>query len=304
MNTVAGIFNSRADAERAVEDLRASGVGEDQISLLAPGTTQEQLDEVPTTDTEQPGIGKALGGAVGGALGVAGGLQLGAAAASLLVPGVGPVFAVGLVAAALLGVGGAATGAVLGGTLEDSMARGLPHDELFVYEDALRHGRSVVIVVADDDYKAGVARNLLSQAGAESVDAARASWWVGLRVGEEAEYTVDGAKLTTRTRDGCETVSVLSVKRARSGAGTSAANTTSKTFRRGLRVEGYAPEHLSFSRYSCDERAHHQLVCAHNVSTMRILRHTQRETPFTLSFVSDRDKTINLERRDQESSPL
>jgi hypothetical protein len=192
MSTVAGIFNSRADAEQAVGDLLASGVGKDQISLLAPGTTQQQLDEVPTTETEQPGMGKALGGAVGGALGIAGGLELGAAAASLLVPGVGPVFAAGLFAAALLGLGGAATGAAIGGTLEDSMARGLPHDELFVYEDALRRGRTVVIVVADDEYKAGVARNLLAQTGAESVDAARESWWVGLRDAEEAEYTVDG----------------------------------------------------------------------------------------------------------------
>jgi hypothetical protein len=200
MNTVAGIFKSRSDAERAVGDLRASGVSSDRISLLAPGTSQEQLDDVPTTDTEQEGMGKAIGATVGGALGIAGGLELGAVAASLLVPGVGPVFAAGLIAAALLGAGGAATGAVVGGALEDSMARGLPHDELFVYEDALRRGHSVVIVVAEDDYKAGVARNLLEQNGAESVDAARESWWVGLRDAEEAEYTVDGGDFGTDER--------------------------------------------------------------------------------------------------------
>ncbi|HZT61244.1 MAG TPA: hypothetical protein VFA21_21740 [Pyrinomonadaceae bacterium] len=200
MNTVAGIFKSRTDAERAVNDLRAAGVGEDRINLLAPGTSREQLDEVPTTETEQEGMGKALGATVGGALGVAGGLELGAVAASLLVPGVGPVFAAGVVAAALLGAGGAATGAAVGGALEDSMARGLPHDELFVYEDALRRGRSVVIVVAEDDYKAGVARNLLDENGAESVDAARENWWVGLRDAEEAEYTVDGGDFGTDER--------------------------------------------------------------------------------------------------------
>ena len=191
MSTVAGIFNSRADAERAAGRLREAGVTEGRVSLLTPGTTQEQLDEVPTTETEQPGMGAALGGAVGGALGVAGGLHLGAAA-SLLIPGVGPVFAAGLIGAALLGVGGAATGAAAGGALEDSMARGLPHDELFVYEDALRRGRSVVIVVAEDDEQANVARGVIRQAGAESVDAARESWWLGLRDAEEAEYTVDG----------------------------------------------------------------------------------------------------------------
>lgn len=192
MSTVAGIFNTQAEAEHAVEALRTAGVSEDRVSLLTPGTSQQQLDDVPTTETEQPGMGKAVGGVVGGALGIAGGLQLGAAAASLLVPGVGPVLAAGLVGAALLGAGGAATGLAAGGALEESMATGLPHDELFVYEDALRHGRSVVLVVADDEVVKGIARDLFAEAGAESVDAARDNWWVGLRDAEEADYTVDG----------------------------------------------------------------------------------------------------------------
>ena len=191
MSTVAGIFNSTADAESAVEALRTAGIGEDRISLLTPGTSESQLDDVPTTETEQPGMGKAVGGVVGGALGVAGGLHLGAAAA-MLIPGVGPVLAAGLIGAALLGAGGAATGFAAGGALEDSMAKGLPHDELFIYEDALRGGRSVVLVVADDDVTKGVARDLFAAAGAESVDAARETWWVGLRDAEEAEYTGDG----------------------------------------------------------------------------------------------------------------
>ncbi|HEX8353779.1 MAG TPA: hypothetical protein VF611_12815 [Pyrinomonadaceae bacterium] len=192
MSTVSGIFNSTAEAEHALDALRSAGVGEERVSLLTPGTSQGQLDEVPATETEQSGTGTALGGVVGGALGVAGGLHLGAAAASLLIPGVGPVLAAGLVGAALLGLGGAATGAAAGGALEDSMAQGLPHDELFVYEDALRRGRSVVLVVADDEATEGIARDLFAAAGAESVDAARESWWVGLRDGEEAEYTGDG----------------------------------------------------------------------------------------------------------------
>lgn len=192
MSTVAGIFNSSADAESAVEALRMAGIDEERVSLLTPGTSDSQLDDVPTTETEQEGMGKAVGGVVGGALGIAGGGALSAAAASLLIPGVGPVLAAGLVGAALLGAGGAATGMAAGGALEDSMAEGLPHDELFVYEDALRRGRSVVLVVADDEVSEGIARDLFKEAGAESVDAARESWWVGLRDAEEAEYTVDG----------------------------------------------------------------------------------------------------------------
>lgn len=197
MSTVAGIFKSRAEAERAVENLRSTGIANDHINLLTPGTTDEKVEaSVPTTETEQPGMGSAMGGAVGGAMGAAGGMTIGATLASLLVPGVGPILAAGVLGAALFGVGGAAAGAAAGGELEDSV-EGLPHDELYIYEDALRHGRSVVFIVTNDEAQADTSRGVLSQSGAESVDAARENWWVGLRDGEEAEYTGQGGDFKT-----------------------------------------------------------------------------------------------------------
>lgn len=193
MSTVAGIFQAREQAQSAVEHLRSIGVTDEQVSFLAPGTSTEELDSaVPTTETEQPGMGAAIGGTVGGALGVAGGMHLGAAAASLFVPGVGPVIAAGLLGAALFGFGGASVGAATGDAVEDALDEGLPQDELYVYEDALRQGRTVLIVQASDDEQAEGARSVLSQAGAESIDAARESWWVGLRDAEEEEYTGQG----------------------------------------------------------------------------------------------------------------
>lgn len=196
MSTVAGIFHSRTDAERALENLRSTGITDDNISFLTPGTTDEELEEaVPTTETEQPGMGSAFGGVVGAALGTAGGLHIGTALASLLVPGVGPVLAVGVLGAALLGIGGAAAGAAAGGALEENV-EGLPHDELYVYEDALRQGRSVLIVLTDDGAQAETVRGVMAQAGAESVDAARESWWIGLRDAEEEEYAEQGQDFT------------------------------------------------------------------------------------------------------------
>jgi hypothetical protein len=197
MITVAGIFNSYVDASRAVTNLRSAGIAEDRINLLAPGTELNELEkDVPTTETEQPGMGKALGGAVGGALGVAGGMQIGAAAASLFVPGVGPILAAGIAGAALLGLGGAATGAIAGDKIEESFSEGVPQDELYVYEDALRRGRSVVIAFAEDDAQKDAAREVLSHAGAESIDAARDEWWVGLRDAEQEEYAKEGGNFT------------------------------------------------------------------------------------------------------------
>src|SRR5688572_8514236 len=169
MESVAGVFDSRADAERAVEGFRSAGFAIDRIAFLTPGTSDDAVEAaIPTSETEQPGMGTAMGGTVGGAMGVAGGASLGAAAASLLIPGVGPVIAGGIIGAALLGLGGAATGAAAGAALEKGMADGIPHDELYVYEDALRKGRSVVIAFVDDSESAESGYNVMAQAGAES----------------------------------------------------------------------------------------------------------------------------------------
>jgi len=129
---------------------------------------------------------------VGAALGVAGGLEAGMAVASILIPGVGPVLALGLIGAAIFGAGGAAAGALAGNSLEKGIAEGLPRDELFFYEDALRRGRSVVLAFADNEQTAERARAVLQRSGAESVDAAREDWWIGLRDAEREHYTNQG----------------------------------------------------------------------------------------------------------------
>lgn len=189
MEPVTGIFKSRSDAQRAIAELVAASISPEDISLLSPRTSDDDLARVAVADTEQPGMGKALGGLVGGAVGAAGGLGLSAAAASILVPGVGPVIAIGLLGAALFGTGGAVGGAIAGGALEQEMDEGLPVDEMFVYEDALRQGRTVVVVLAEDTFRADVAREVMRKMEAESVDAAREDWWVGLRDAEKESYT-------------------------------------------------------------------------------------------------------------------
>ncbi|HEY8185317.1 MAG TPA: hypothetical protein VIF64_04585 [Pyrinomonadaceae bacterium] len=198
METVAGIFSSSDAAEEAVRQLHSLGVPNDRIALLKPGMGDEQVEKtVPTADSEQPGMGQAMGGTVGGAMGVAGGATLGAAAASLLVPGVGPVIAGGLLGAAILGAGGTVTGMAAGEALEKELVAGLPHDELYLYEDALRSGRSVVIAFLDDDGAVYAAQGALASAGAISIDEARENWWIGLRDAEAAEYESSGKDFKT-----------------------------------------------------------------------------------------------------------
>jgi len=189
METVAGIFETRARAEEAVRQLHSLGIPNDRIALLTPGMSDARVERaVPTEDSEAAGIGQALGGTVGGAMGVAGGASLGAAAASLLVPGVGPVLAGAILGAALLGAGGAAAGLAVGGALEKELESGLPRDELYVYEHALRKGESVVIGFLEDEAVTYAAQGALANAGATSIDEARENWWVGLRDAEALEY--------------------------------------------------------------------------------------------------------------------
>ena len=197
MKSIVGIFNSLADAQRAAAILRSIGIQDNRISVLSPRTTEAEVAAViPTSESEQPGMGRAIGGTVGAALGVATGMEAGAVAASLLIPGVGPVLAFGLIGAALLGAGGAAAGALAGGALESGVAQGLPRDELYVYEDALRRGRSVVVAFADEEI-AGKGQTELSRAGAEAVDTARHEWWIGLRDAEQEHYTKQGGDFKT-----------------------------------------------------------------------------------------------------------
>jgi len=183
MKTVVGIFSSQADAARAYGDLRSLNLHRDDIILLSPEASLQQIDAVPTEDGEQPGMGKALGGVVGGAMGLA----AGAAVASLLLPGVGAVIAIGL-GAGTLGLGGAVAGAASGGALEELLTRGLPKDEIYLYEDALRQGRTVIVVTSEDDDLLTQSRQLMEHNGAESLDAAREKWWIGLRDTDAADY--------------------------------------------------------------------------------------------------------------------
>lgn len=187
MKPVVGIFKSRFDAFRAVDGIKALGVSSERINILTPNSTDREVAAVKVSDTEQPGMGAAVGSVVGGAMGAAGGFSAGAALASLLVPGVGPILAGGLLGMSLLGLGGVAGGAAAGEAIEDTIS-GIPRDELYVYEDALRQGRTIVIAEAEDELHSDAVHQALVQAGAETVDAARQQWWIGLRTAEQESY--------------------------------------------------------------------------------------------------------------------
>lgn len=188
MKTVTGVFASQSDAQQAMTEMRLTGVRDGRITLLTPGSSQTELEAVPNVAAEQPGMGKT----VGGVLGAAAGLSAGPLLLAAIIPGVGPVTALGLLGGAVLAAAGATVGSAAGGRLENSMTEGLPEDEIFVYEDALRKGRSVLIVLVNDESEASRCRELLKTEGAETVNAAREQWWIGLRSAEQEHYLAHG----------------------------------------------------------------------------------------------------------------
>lgn len=187
MKSVAGVFKSRADAARAVAELRTLGIAENKITLLTPETTAQELEKVPVTSAEESGIGTALGAVVGGAVGAAGGFELATAIVAALVPGIGPLVALGALGAVILGSLGALGGGTLGDKLDTNLSGGLPEDELFIYEDALRQRKSVVIALPEPA-QLDAAHGALERAGAESIDRAREAWWLGARDVEKEHY--------------------------------------------------------------------------------------------------------------------
>ncbi len=190
MEAISGVFNTRTAAERVMQEASSAGIPTDKITLLTPGSV-DQLDKevksVPTDTAEQPGMGKAVGALLGGGVGITGGSLLIA-----LIPGVGPITALGLLGAAIAGAAGATVGAAVGNKMEKSTTEGLPEDEIYVYEDALRQGRSVVVALSDDNESASRLRELMKKEGADSVDAAREQWWIGLRDAEQSHYSASG----------------------------------------------------------------------------------------------------------------
>jgi len=154
-STVVGVFESDAEARRAVDELEAMGFNADQIGYA--GHSKDGVPEDQATDVASG----AASGAVGG--GVVGGV-LGALAAGLI-PGVGPIVSAGILTATVVGAGaGAAAGGLLGGLT----GLGVSDDEARYYEGEFKSGRSLVAVKAGGRYDEVRAR--LHELGAYDVE--------------------------------------------------------------------------------------------------------------------------------------
>jgi hypothetical protein len=176
MKTVVGTFVSESAADRATRNLINAGISPARIRRLTPESSEREIHAaIPTTETEQAGMGRAVGGLVGGVVGA----MLVLTFVAIASKGAGAFSGASYLLTALGAGLFAVAGAFAGGALEDRMFRGLPKDEIYFYEEALRRGRSVVFVFAGTRQEE-IVRKSLGGAGA-SLDAGDESWKVGIQ---------------------------------------------------------------------------------------------------------------------------
>jgi hypothetical protein len=157
--TLVGIFESRDEAELVLDELRQAGFDEKQIGFAIRGddaVAGGAITDAPLTKDGQGAVkGMVAGGLAGGLLG---------AAAVLVIPGVGPLLAMGVLASVLgFGAAGVATGGILGAMV----GLGISEEEARVYEKEFNAGRAIVTVHAGQ--RVPEASRILGRHGAHHV---------------------------------------------------------------------------------------------------------------------------------------
>lgn len=169
MTKASAIFDTHAEAERAVSELRSMGLNDSDLSVIAHhgGTTTARSGDGEITDEHHRNVLRGIlgGGALGAGLGVA----------ALAIPGVGPLAAAGAIAAAAvpeaIGVG-AVLGAI-GGSLNETLTKhGISEDDATYYNDRLTDG-AVVVTVEDTGVDTASVRDILYRNGGHNASQAR-----------------------------------------------------------------------------------------------------------------------------------
>jgi hypothetical protein len=153
--TLTRVYPDYPTAARAVDQLKAAGLKDSAISIVAsdaegwhkPGSS----DVDPKHDKDRDGhddraegaaTGGGIGAIAGGAVGVATGLGL------IAIPGVGPVVAAGWLAAL---AAGAVTGGAAGGIIGALVSSGTSKENAALYAETVRRGGAIVTAKVPDD---------------------------------------------------------------------------------------------------------------------------------------------------------
>jgi len=154
--TIIGVFESRSNAESAVNSLRQQGFTSEEINIISKKAQGHDVNYDGDGDDDITD-GTLTGGTIGGI----GGLLLGAGVVAI--PGIAPIVALagGPIAAA---VGGAIAGGITGGLID----WGIPAEESQHYEDEVIQG-SILAIIRTDAGKSDSVAQILRRNGAKEV---------------------------------------------------------------------------------------------------------------------------------------
>lgn len=144
------VFDSRDEAERAISELRDTGISDSAISVVGQPDETSEFSQSRSYDNDEGDDAK--GDVVkGAAIGTGAGAVLGIAA--LAIPGVGPLAAAGAIAAsaiptaAAIGGGAGLAAGSIAGLLSD---HGVDEEDSRYYEDRIHSGGIFMSVDADE----------------------------------------------------------------------------------------------------------------------------------------------------------
>jgi hypothetical protein len=153
--TITRVYSDYASAELAVRELKAAGLGDSHIGIVASNAEGWHNpgggDVDPKHDKDRDGkddrsegavTGGGMGAIAGGVAGITAGLGL------IAIPGIGPVVAAGWLAAL---AAGAAGGGVAGGIIGALVESGTSKENAELYAEALRRGGAIVTAKVPDD---------------------------------------------------------------------------------------------------------------------------------------------------------
>ena len=159
---VYGIYPTYSSVEAAVDELKAAGFRNTDISVLMPENkgTKDFAHEKNTKAPEGAATGAGTGVVVGGGLGWLVGIG------ALAIPGLGPFIAAGPIVAALAGAG---AGAAVGGITGALVGMGIPEYEAKRYEGRIKEGGILLSVHSDASEWTKKAKDILERTGARDI---------------------------------------------------------------------------------------------------------------------------------------
>lgn len=156
------LSDNESQTEKIVQDLKAGGFSNNDISVLFPDKsgTKDFAHEKNTKVPEGAATGAGTGGILGGALGWLVGIG------ALAIPGVGPFIAAGPIMAALAGAG---VGAAVGGLTGALVGMGIPEYEAKRYEGKIKEGNILISVHSEDRDEIKRAKEIFERNGAHDI---------------------------------------------------------------------------------------------------------------------------------------